>query len=362
MQLSDLIIEKIRRDGPISFQSYMEMALYAPELGYYTSSKETIGPQGDYYTSAVLTPVFGTLIGRQLEEMWHITGKQPFTIVEYGAGTGALCQSILNHLQHSAPVFYQQLHYAIIEKNPFMQEKQDCPTDKVSWHQCIKDIGQFSGCVLSNELIDNFSVHQVVMQKELMEVFVDFDNGFREVLMPADFALKDYLQQLGVTLPDAFRTEINLQAVSWMEEIACWLKRGFLLTIDYGYPSAELYHAYRRNGTLLCYRQHQVNDNPYQHIGEQDITAHVNFSALAYWGLKNDLECCGFTSQGYFLRSLGLLDILRATERDEDPGKIRHLHNLLMDIGSKLQVLIQCKGVPVAQLSGLRLAGAAHLV
>lgn len=359
MQLFEKIIQKISREGPISFSDYMEMVLYEPGLGYYTSAKEKIGSQGDYYTSSILSPIFGRLIGRQLEEMWQLMGREDFTIVEYGAGTGALCSSILDYLKNNKPL-YNQLHYCIIEKSPAMREKEKrCLNEKVNWYDTINDIGKFSGCVLSNELVDNFSVHQVIMQDDLTEVFVGYESGgFIEILKPADKSLKQYLQQLNVTLPNGFRTEINLQALGWLKEIGENLKKGFVLTIDYGYPSVELYREYRCHGTVVCYHQHQVNNTPYNHIGEQDITAHVNFSALKHWGSKSGLECCGFTQQGHFLRSLGLMDHLRALEENEKDNKekVLCLYNLLADIGSKLKVLIQQKGLPKSQLSGLKLA------
>jgi len=234
--------------------------------------------------------------------------------------------------------------------------------EKVHWCDNIADLGEITGCILSNELLDNFAVHQVIMKDELKEVFVDYDHGFKELLQPAQDGLKDYLRQLNVCLPEGFRTEINLQAIEWLREVAAALRQGFVLTMDYGYPSDELYRVYRRLGTLVCYYQHQVNDNPYDHIGWQDITAHVNFSALRHWGLKHGLECCGFTEQGHFLRSLGLMDDLRALEKDsalaENRQKITALYNLLSDIGSKLKVFIQRKGLPQKELSGLKLGRA----
>lgn len=362
MQLSDIIKEKISNTGPVTFQEFMEMALYYPQLGYYTSDRNKIGATGDYYTSSSLSAVFGMMIGRQLEEMWELMGRPAFTIVEYGAGTGALCHDLLSYLENNPPL-YDRLRYCIIEKSPAMRERERTHlAGKVAWYDSIADIGKFNGCVLSNELLDNFSVHEVVMKDELMEVFVGYKNGFFEMLQPAPEALKDYFKQLRITLPRDFRTEINLQATDWIGEIGQSLEKGFVMTTDYGYPSEELYREYRCGGTLMCYHQHRVNDDPYEHIGEQDITAHVNFSALDHWGLKNGLECCGLTEQGYFLRSLGLMDHLRTLEKDVEknssaaPESAIAIHSLLNDIGSKLKVFIQRKGRISKELTGLSLA------
>ena len=185
MDLSAIIKQRIGSEGPVSFCDFMEMALYYPELGYYTGPKDKIGRAGDFFTSSNLTHAFGAMIGKQLEEMWRLMGEGEFTIVEYGAGTGALCEDILNYLQGN-PKMYDQLRYAIIEKSPAMRDLEKARlNEKVSWHHSIEDISPVTGCVLSNELLDNLSVHRVVMEDAIMEVFVGDQNGFVEVLKPA---------------------------------------------------------------------------------------------------------------------------------------------------------------------------------
>ena len=349
MQLEEIIIEKIRVSGPISFRDFMEMCLYYPECGYYTSAQEKFGTQGDYYTSPHLTPAFGAAIGRQLEQMWEMSGKNMFTIVEYGAGTGMLCQDVLNYLRHNS-AFYKRLEYCIIEKSPVMRRReQQCLSEKVRWIDSIDEIAPVTGCVLSNELIDNFSVHEVVMQDMLMEVFIDY--GFKEVLRPASGTLCEYFRELGITLPRGFRTEVNLEAIAWMESVAASLKKGFVLTIDYGYLSDDLYSVSRQEGTLICYNKHHINNEPYHNIGAQDITAHVNFSALQHWGAKYGLECHLFTDQASFLLGLGFNELLQEMEgRGEDvvlaARKVSFLmHTFLLDMGAKFKVLIQKKNV-----------------
>ena len=356
MQLSEIIIKRIQDNGPISFRDFMEWALYYPGLGYYTSGSEKIGEKGDYYTSPVLSALYGQMIGRQLEEMWEIMNKEPISIVEYGAGTGALCFDILNYLKKNTAL-YRHLAYYIIEKNTSVKNSShDLLKEKVKWINDINDIGRISGCVLSNEVVDNFSVNLVTMRDELMEVFVDYKNEFVEVLKPASDELKNYLQIQNVLLPKNYRTEINLQAVEWLKQIADHLKRGYVITVDYGFNANELYSEKRNLGTLACYYKHSVTDLPYSNIGLQDITAHVNFSALRHWGERYGLELSGFCNQNYFLRSLGLADHLRKQELESPNSKegLVQLNKLLVEMGNKFKVLIQHKGLSIQPLRGMQ--------
>ena len=357
MDLSEIIQLKIRSDGPVSFHDFMEMALYYPSLGYYNSGKNKIGKEGDFYTSPIVSSLFGELIGKQIEEMWTVLDKKPFTIVEYGAGTGSLCNDILCYLKNN-PTLYEQLSYCIIEKGEALRKKQQSHLpEKVSWHNSIREIAPVNGCVLSNELLDNFSVHRVKMEKELMEIYVDYDNDFLEILRPASPLLKNYLNEQHIELPSGYVTEINLEAIEWIKEISENLEKGFVLTIDYGYAAEEFYSPKRNSGTIVCYKNHQVNTSFYTDIGSQDITAHVNFSALSHWGKKAGLECSGFTTQANFLRSLGLMNYLRNFElRDPENNRaaIWQIQKLLMDMGTKFKVLIQQRNVKNLMLTGIQ--------
>jgi SAM-dependent MidA family methyltransferase len=359
MSLTEVIIERIRREGPVSFRDFMEMCLYHPGSGYYTSAQDKIGKQGDFYTSSSVTPVFGAMIGKQLEEMWSVTGEKDFTVVEFGAGTGRLCGDILDYLKNN-PRLYGRLTYCIIEKSPAMRAKAKTHLpEEVKWYDSIKEIPSFTGCVLSNELVDNFSVHQVVMKDQLMEIFVDYNDGFVERLEPAAASLSDYLREMNVVLPAGFRTEINLEATQWIKDISQQLDKGYVMTIDYGYTSEEMYRESRNNGTLLCYHKHSINDQPYDNLGEQDITSHVNFSALSHWGEKNGLTTCGLTRLNRFLLALGWDDHLRKTITS-GPDQYLALrqyasikYHFLVDMGQKFSVLIQCKGIDSKNLQGL---------
>ena len=346
----------------MSFKEFMEMGLYYPELGYYNAKSSRIGPAGDFYTSPCLSSIFGTLIGKQLEEMWRKLGSRPFTVVEYGAGTGQLCHDILDHLKHNEEL-YSNLRYCIIERSPVMKEiEQSHLLEKVEWHNSIKTVHGLNGCVLSNELVDNGAVHQVIQGKELMEVFIDHNNkNFVEVLQPAPEGLKNYLKELQIDLPEGYRAEINLQATDWIKEAATVLQRGYVMTIDYGYLSAELYKPCKSCGTLVSYTRHTVNDGFYEHIGGQDITAHVNFSALIHWGAKSGLRELGFTAQGPFLLAMGFRECLQQEFSGETDVILaaqkasRLSHTLLIDMGSKFKILLQGKNVNNDRLSGFQL-------
>src|ERR1043165_2184696 len=160
MSLLEIIKDRIKKEGPISFHDFMEMCLYYPEVGYYTSANHTIGSNGDYYTSSNVTSGFGAVIARQLKEMWEHLDKREFTVVEFGAGTGGLCRDILDYLKNDHE-FYDMLTYCIIEKSPAMQSKEKTILrEKVRWLNSINDADGITGCILSNEVIDNFSVHE----------------------------------------------------------------------------------------------------------------------------------------------------------------------------------------------------------
>lgn len=348
MSLSDIIIKKIQKQGPISFRDFMEMALYYPGLGYYTSKRDKIGKSGDYFTSSNLTPAFGEMLGRQLEEMWHIIGEKKFTIVEMGAGTGLLSLDVIEYLKKK-PEIFRDLDYCIVEKSPALRNVQQKKLgESVRWCSFLNELSGICGCVFSNELVDAFPVHQVIMEEELKEVFVDYEEGFVEILKPASDELKLYFAQLGVVLPHGFRTEVNLDASNWIYELGTILEKGFVITIDYGYPSSELYQDYRNRGTLMCYHRHTASEKSYEHVGEQDITSHVNFSAISHWGRKNGLELCGLTDQAHFLMGLGIDEYLKRVQ-EKDPvnywKKMLPIKTLLMEMGETFKILIQKKGV-----------------
>jgi SAM-dependent MidA family methyltransferase len=362
--LEQKIIEKIIKEGPITFETFMEMSLYEPGLGYYSSDSTEIGRAGDFFTSPHLHTVFGAMIGKQLEEMWEAIGKPAdFYAVEFGAGAGYMCKDIMDYL-HKRKLF-NSLTYVIVEQTPYVKYKQkillESFLDKVKWLSSLKGFKNIKGCVLSNELLDAFPVHLIEMGNELQEIYVTIDNGnFYEIKgRPSADALTDYIREFSIELPTGYRTEINLRIKDWLRSVNELLSEGFILTIDYGYPAWDYYSEERNRGTLLCYHMHQVNENPYANIGKQDVTAHVNFSSVKRWGEELGVKTIGFCQQGTFLVSLGIDEMINKLYSNSsdylfEVAKIKRLI-LPGTIGETHKVMIQYKGNRYPKLAGFSL-------
>lgn len=358
--LEILLLDQIAAKGLIPFSEFMESCLYHPQYGYYMTSRQRIGREGDFFTSSSVHTLFGQLIARQLHQMWEILGfPSDFVIAEQGAGAGHLCLDILDTLQADFPAFYRSMRYCLVEISAEGRGRQVQlllkHQSRVSWCQ-QSDLANMVGCYLSNELVDAFPVHLVEMHNgKLQEVFVTVSNGmFQEVLQgPSTEALADYLQWSGVEITEGNRAEINLVAPVWMHNVAGLLLRGFILTIDYGYQAMDLYAPWRAGGTLMCYYQHTSGDNPYIRIGEQDITTHVDFSALVKAGRENGVQQLFYGDQCKFLLGLGFVDaLMEAQAREKEPHRAQALRltlkNLILPeggMGEIFKVLIQEKGV-----------------
>lgn len=360
-QLKQKIIDKIKKQGPITFNIFMEMALYYPGLGYYTSNNTVIGRKGDFYTSPHLHPIFGLMIARQLEEMWEVMGKpSEFHAVEIGAGAGYLCNDIFNYVQGSD--LFNSLKYTIVELNPFIMQSQKKLlsgfSEKVKWVPTLKDINQVKGCIFSNELLDAFPVHIVEMNGELNEIYVGFNSdGFFDFKQKvSSLKLSNYFNAFLHNIPKGYRTEINLKIKDWLREIEEVLFEGFILTIDYGYTAREYYDEERSKGTLLCYHEHQINENPYKNIGKQDITAHINFSSLKKWGDEIGLKNLGYCSQGTFLVSSGIDEVITEfySNSPDYQTEILKIKGLLFPqaMGESHRVMVQYKGKGSPELRG----------
>jgi SAM-dependent MidA family methyltransferase len=362
--LKQIITDRIKKEGSISFRDFMEMALYHPGYGYYASADTEIGGRGDFYTSSHVHPVFGALIGKQIAEMWEVM-KRPssFHVIEMGAGRGYLAHDMLSYLKETE--FYDALEYVIVEINPYLKKKQEEQlsvfNNKMKWVSALTDISSVSGCLFSNELLDAFPVHLIRSDcGRISEVYLTVENNdFYEVYKECRPEVINYLSEFGITLPQDYRTEVNLDLKNWLKDISLTIKEGFVFTIDYGYPAADYYSQERTRGTILCYYRHQAHDNPYQRAGEQDISAHVNFSALKKWGEELGFETVGFTSQGAFLVSLRIDEVLneRFAGCEGSEGSINMVSRLISPegLGESHKVLMQYKGKLKQNLSGYSL-------
>ena len=359
----------------INFAQYMDLALYHPQYGYYASGKAMIGSQGDFFTSSSLGEDFAQLLAQQFVEIWEILGNpDPFMLVEMGAGTGLVAADVLRYLQQF-PELLKSLEYIIIEKSSGLIAKQQellqsfCEQVNIKWKTWaeIPD-ASIIGCCFSNELVDAFPVHQVVVEAgKLREIYVTEDIMEIRDNISTD-RLVHYFDLIDITpssFPDGYRTEVNLAALDWLETVSQKLKRGYLLTIDYGYTAQRYYSPQRSQGTLQCYYQHHRHNNPYINIGNQDLTAHVNFTALERQGERCGLHKLGFTQQGMFLMALGLGDRLSDLASgqysfQEVLQRRDALHQLIDPAGlGGFGVLVQSKGLSESQqgqvLRGLKI-------
>lgn len=363
--LSVLLRQQIKDLNGISFADFMEQALYHPEHGYYMSQRDRIGKAGDFFTSSSVNALFGRLVSRQLQQMSSLLGDGSFQVVEQGAGEGHLAQDILDGLAEEAPELYSRLSYTLVEVSQDNRQRQEVNLakhiDKVAW--CAADEWFISsGCFLSNELVDAFPVHLVEKHEgEIQEVFVvECGDAFSEDLrQPEGPQLSEYFSWLGSGPFEGNRAEVNLAAPEWMRQVGMRIEKGFAITIDYGYPVEELYAPYRRAGTLMCYHRHQADENPYDRVGEKDITAHVDFTALQKAGSEVGLETLWLGEQYRFLLALGFFEELvrmEAAASDEKEARALRLtlKNLIMPeagMGETFKVLVQGKNVGAPELS-----------
>ena len=367
--LVNIIIEQIQSapDQRIPFVSYMDLALYHPDHGYYTTKASILGPTGDFITSPHLGHDFGELLAIQFADMWKSLGQPtPFHLVEMGAGQGLIAADVLAYLQQQYPNCYAALKYIIIEKSPALRARQqEYLTDpKVTWTN-LDELSPITGCFFSNELVDAFPVHIVEKyNNQLQEVYVTVKNNtLQETLGPLSTEkLTQYFDLVDIDLmtddyPDGYRTEVNLAALDWLDMAASLIDQGFLLTIDYGHTAQRYYSPARHKGTLKCYYQHRHHDDAYTNIGQQDLTAHVDFTALQQQGNNLGLTPVGYTQQGVFLMALGLGDRFANLTQSITPGtnsfnqliqRRQSLHQLMdmspMGLGT-FGVLVQSKGV-----------------
>ena len=328
-----LIRDEIRRDGPITFARFMESALYAPELGYYTSQATPVGRGGDFLTAPETHPIFGASIARHVTATWEALGNPvEFAVREYGAGSGSLALALLAALRADEPELAASMRYEAVEISPRRREEQHArPTDRAPAAPTMTSLSPDearsarptpAGFVLANEFLDAFPVHVVEGSREgLREAFVDVDGpDLVERLGPLSAPeLGRRLTNEGVELAPGQRAEIAVGLDTWVGEVAAWLRSGVIVVIDYGDRAEHLYGDRRPGGTLMAYAGHQALDEPLRAVGRQDLTAHVDFTAVESAAHRAGFTTLAFTTQASYLAGLGLEELL--DHRRSDPAQ-----------------------------------------
>ncbi|WCK53106.1 SAM-dependent methyltransferase [Aneurinibacillus sp. Ricciae_BoGa-3] len=351
-------------EGYITFRDFMAKALYDKD-GYYQKEQPKVGKQGDFYTSSSVHPIFGAMLAQTLGRMVDsMAGEEPRRIVEMGGGTGRLTQHILQAFISEGRDL-SGVEYFMIEASDYHRRIQQknlaafSDAVEIHWFSSLAEvkqrIPQLTGVLFSNELPDSFPVHLVQRNKgSWHEIGVSYQDGsFIERLVPVSSPLLlEYCQHEKIPLADGYRAEVNLESIKWMREAAEWISDGFCMTIDYGYTRDILYDPSRREGTLLCYRDHKISSNPYEFVGEKDITSHVNFSALMDAGERSGLATLYYATQREFLLKEGILNRLQEHQggdpfRNEAARLNRAILQLISPggMGDTFRVLIQGKNV-----------------
>jgi SAM-dependent MidA family methyltransferase len=320
----------------LTFATFMDLALYHPTYGYYSTLRAPPGPRGDFFTSPEAHPAFGALVARQLLEVWQRLGQPaPFVVEEWGAGSGRLAADLLTAAPLLAPGFGASLRYVLVERSAALRRAQERllrpwlaqvrwlsvaesgPPTPQSWGALVSHSGSppalggpvGASVVLAHELLDAFAVHRVVQRSGVLhERYVDLEaDGFREIDGPlSTAALAAYFDRLGLLPPEGALAEVNLGALAWLHSVAARLTRGVVLIVDYAHPAEVLYSTRYPRGTLRTYHHHAWGENPYVRVGQQDLTTHLDLTSLLLEGRAAGLAPLGVARQRDFLLRLGL--------------------------------------------------------
>ncbi len=357
---SEHLIQAIRqeietRGGAVPFDRYMEMVLYAPGLGYYTAGARKFGAAGDFVTAPEISPVFGRCLARQARQVLASLGDGD--LLEFGAGTGALAADLLAELEilGSLPE-----RYLILDVSPDLQQRQRETVaariphlaERITWLQGSPPEG-FRGLVVANELLDAMPVHRFRVEPEgISEQYVTWREGRFHLCWqaPLEAELERAVLDLRMELEPGYESEINLRARPWMRQLSRTLEAGAAILIDYGYPRTEYYHPQRGGGTLMCHYRHFAHPDPLVYPGLQDITAHVDFTALAEAAQEADLTVGGYTTQAYFLMGCGLEQVMGSLDPGDDGGYLDLVQGvkrltLPTEMGERFKVLALTRGL-----------------
>jgi SAM-dependent MidA family methyltransferase len=378
VSLREKIEGEIRDRGPIPFSRYMEICLYDPELGYYSRNAEQFGKAGDFYTSSDVHAVFGRLLARQFEEMWRVLGSPAsIEILELGPGRGLFAQDVLDWSEKKFPEFFRALHYSLEERSPSLRAKlqrtlnRHFEAGKVSLcdgkglTSVVPPAGQNNlalaaevpRIVFANEFFDALPV-EILSDQGSLRISVK-DGRFVETWVAPSPDELEFIERYSVQPAPGERIEIPLLAQQCIAQIAASIPRGFFVIVDYGYTRTEQL-AGRHRGTVMTYRQHSASPNPYEAPGEQDITAHVNFTALAAAREHNGVHVHPLLTQSQFLMGIGehnqFADAFEDARLPQERAKVAlQLKHLVTPagMGESFHVLVGSKNADATTLSGL---------
>ena len=363
--LSDIIKDEIRESGPISFCRFVELSLFHPRHGYYSSGRARIGKKGDFYTAPSVHRSFGETISRFLAEASVLLEGEKFVVVEFGASGGQLASDILEGLRENHPDLYLKTDYVMSEISPAAiqtaKERLQGYGERVRWTDSPFKITEdgFCGVVIANEFLDSLPFHRLKSDRgEMREIFLSLRRGkIEEVLRdPGTEGVYEFSKRYLDEYMQGEEAEACLLAPKWLAEAGTALEKGFVLSIDYGSLAPELYSPERRKGTYRCFYRHELSTNPYIRIGEQDITANVNFSELIRAGDAVDLSTVTYTTQGQFLVDWGILEIFKTYDKPQNQGDRLAAKTLFMPefMGRRFKVLLQSKGLRPEEVQEFR--------
>ncbi len=353
--LRDIITDRIHQDGPISFAEFYETALYHPRHGYYFTNDPTL----DFQSSPNVHLVFGAAIARRLASFWRALGQpQRFDVFEAGAASGRLAADVLRYLRSTEPAAFEATRYVVQDVTltsavaASRLEAAGVPAGKVKVAASLPASAQIEGVILSNELLDALPFHRVRRRAgHLYELLVGLQDGSLVDLEaePRPDILAHF-EALGVSPGEGCEAEVNLGAPAWMARAAAALRRGYVLTLDYGYEAAGLYAPWRKRGTLLTFYRHTSGDDPFARIGRQDITASVDFTSVMRAGESAGLTTLAFTTQTEFLTSLGIGEALSQPPQPDQLEAYYALRKAVLDLTDpaglgRIRVLIQARDV-----------------
>ena len=356
-QLIRLLVDEIaQHDGRISFARYMSLALTAPGLGYYVSGNQKLGASGDFVTAPEISSLFSRCLARQCAPILQdLGGEREVNVLEFGAGSGMMAADILLELERLGVL---PTHYFILEVSGELKQRQQQTLQqhaahllqRVRWLDSLPAAG-FRGVVLANEVLDAMPVHIFFKEKENLGEYYVAWNGEQFIWEKGDFSNKQVEMRVNAlrdSLPDKYRSEINLEMDGWVASVAEFVEQAVVMLIDYGFPRHEYYHPQRDQGTLMCHYRHRSHDNPFVYPGLQDITAHVDFTAVAEAADTAGLRVAGYSTQAMFLLANGLETMLQSMDVN-DPEFLRlarQVKTLTMpgEMGELFKVMALSKG------------------